>query len=284
MTEGKARLPVIIGVSRITKRKYDGTPSQFFAEALNLAIDDATAQATSANAKQQFGQSVTDVVTVRQAVEDQFRQGTNCEPYKNFAQQIAKMSGAANETQKYYATSSGGSTPQLLVNTFAEKIAKGESECAVMVGGECLDAFLKQAMKNKGLPNWGGKYEEDKVTKAVDGVLGKYSGDTNGVTKIEAKNGLRKPTQMYPLLEQAYRAERGETLQANIERNAKMFARFNEVASTKEAELAWFPQKRTAHDIATESQSNRWVSFPYPKSVFVGVNLTIRTNRKNLGI
>jgi acetyl-CoA C-acetyltransferase len=258
------RLPVIIGVGRITQRNFDGTPSEFLSEAVQVALNDTVRNAKS-GAKQELAQSISDVATIRMAVEDRFRNGTNCEPYKNLAQQVAKLSGTANDTQKYYATSSGGSTPQMLVNVFAERIAKGESECAVMVGGECLDAFFKQMMKAKSLPNWGAKYEETQVTKPVDATLGKYAGDATGITDVEKKNGLIKPTQMYPLLEQAYRAERGDTLQGNIERNSKLFHRFNEVAATKEDKLAWFPQRRTARDIGTESASNRWVSFPYPK-------------------
>jgi hypothetical protein len=266
MAEHRKRLPVIIGVARVTERKLESTPSAFLSNVLQLALADAVVGADP-NAKAALGSALSDVVTVRMAVEDAFKAGTNCEPYKNLAQQITKMAGVDSDKQRYYATSSGGSTPQMLVNVFSERIARGESECVAMVGGEVLEAFRHQMMTLKSRPDWGAKHEESLVTNPVEAVLGKYAGDDVGVNEVESKNGLLRPAQMYPMLEQANRFERGYSVQENNERNGKIFERFNEVAATKESKLAWFPKRRTAKEITTEATSNRWVSFPYTKSV-----------------
>jgi len=255
-------LPVLIGVSRITDRSKNAPirPSTFMAKAVEQAVNDLGGSVRLS------GDVITDVVTVRTAIEELLRPETPLTPYKNLPQQIVKLAGMDSDKQRYYHTSSGGNTPQYLVNTFAEKIAKGESECVVIAGGELFKAFQDAAKTNQAPPQWGGAFEENLVTRPVDGVLGKVQGDVDGCNDVERKNKITAPRQIYPLLEQAHRADKKRPLNEHMTFMGEVFEKLNEVAGNVDNKaLSWFPQRRTAQDISSEGPSNRWVSFPYTK-------------------
>ena len=82
-------------------------------------------------------------------------------------------------------------------------------------------------------------------------------------TRAEAVRGVSQPIQMYPIFENAIRHARGETLDGHIRRVSEMWAGFSRVAAGNPH--AWIRQPATAEEIRTPSETNRPVSFPYPK-------------------
>lgn len=76
------------------------------------------------------------------------------------------------------------------------------------------------------------------------------------------------------MYENAFRAHRGQSLKANNEESAKLYAEFSTVASTQD--FAWSKGKRhDEREIGTVSDKNRMICFPYPllMNAFNTVNL-----------
>lgn len=242
--------PCIAGVAALTDKpgKFQ-TPSEFFSELVVRAVRDAGLS------PEQIAPLVTDVVTIRMQPENM---GVG---YNNLAHQVSKRAGVSNPTCRYYKTSNGGDTPQKLVNQFCHQIALGQSKVCILVGGELLDTFIKQATKTQSQPEWGSEFEEQGESAPECLSLGNFTPEVND---LERRNRLTAPKEMYAMMDQASRQEQRSFASA-FEENAKLFDALNLVASHQPPGVSWFPTRRTSADIATPSSSNRWVSFPYTK-------------------
>ena len=68
---------------------------------------------------------------------------------------------------------------------------------------------------------------------------------------------------VYPLFENAIRGAKGRDVPTHLKAMGKLFSPFSKVAS--ENPYSWFPTYRSAEEIATPSEKNRFVGFPYTK-------------------
>jgi acetyl-CoA C-acetyltransferase len=151
----------------------------------------------------------------------------------------------------------GGNTPQYLINTLAQKIAAGEAELALTVGCEFLGSAMKRLTKGLSFDDW-------KADEAEDLPAPQRIGDPRpGNTPYEARHGLDRPINIYPLFENALRARDGRSIPDHQRRMGELFSRFSQVAADNPD--AWFPTPRSPEEIATVSEKNRMIGFPYPK-------------------
>src|SRR3954452_3235184 len=151
----------------------------------------------------------------------------------------------------------GGNTPQQLVNVIAERIARGETELALAVGAEFLGSAMKRLAKGLGFDDW--RAAEDDDLPEPDRI-----GDPrSGVTPYEARHGLNRPINIYPMFENALRARDHRSIADHQARLGRLFAPFTKVAAGNPE--AWFPVERTAEELVEVSERNRMVGFPYPK-------------------
>jgi acetyl-CoA C-acetyltransferase len=149
----------------------------------------------------------------------------------------------------------GGNTPQYLINTLAERIARGETDLALAVGCEFLGSATKRATRGLGFDDW----REEQDLPAPQRI-----GDARpGSTPYEARHGLNRPINIYPLFENAFRAHAGHSLDDHQRRMGKLFAGFTDEAA-KNPE-AWFPTRRSAEELISVSEKNRMIGYPYPK-------------------
>jgi acetyl-CoA C-acetyltransferase len=74
---------------------------------------------------------------------------------------------------------------------------------------------------------------------------------------------LGRPIQIYPIMETALRHASGLGVDAHMEHISKLWAGFSDVAASNPN--AWIREAKSAEEIRTISDSNRPVSFPYPK-------------------
>jgi acetyl-CoA C-acetyltransferase len=166
---------------------------------------------------------------------------------------LSKALGAAPRWAVY--SHMGGNTPQYLVNALAEKIARGEADFALIVGCEFLGSAMKRLGAGLSFDDWA----ED-----VDAPPPERIGDPRpGVTDYERRHGLDRPINIYPLFENALRAHEGRAIPDHQRRMGELFSRFTKVAAGNPD--AWFPIERSAEEIATVSEKNRMIGFPYPK-------------------
>lgn len=166
---------------------------------------------------------------------------------------LARRFGARPRWSAY--TEMGGNSSQHLINVICERIAAGETDFALAVGGEFLGSLMRRLRDNLGFANYEADPEEAPPLRVGD--------PRPGTTPEEAAHGLNLPVNTYPLFENALRARDGRSLEAHQISMGKLFAPFTEVAAKNP--YAWFPKARTAEELITVGPDNRMISFPYPK-------------------
>jgi acetyl-CoA C-acetyltransferase len=157
-------------------------------------------------------------------------------------------------------TTVGGNSPQWLVNRAAADIAEGTLSVTVIAGAEAIRSSRDR--RARGLPRDSGDTE-----LPADPVVGD---DLPGVGPGEMAIGLLVPVHVYPLFESVVAARAGHDAAGHRRSMGQMLAPFTEVAATHPC--AWFPQVRTAVEIATPTPDNRIVCEPYTKrmTAFLG--------------
>jgi acetyl-CoA C-acetyltransferase len=167
----------------------------------------------------------------------------------------ASLAGAVGATPTWSVyTETGGNSPQQAVNVVCERIAKGQSELALVAGAEFLGSLMKRLKGGLGFEGWG-----DDIAEAPVRI-----GDPRpGVTAQEAAHGLGYPVNTYPLFENALRARDHRSIQDHQARLGALFSPFSKVAAGNPE--AWFPVERSAEELITVTERNRMISFPYPK-------------------
>lgn len=168
---------------------------------------------------------------------------------------LSSMIGASPRWSVY--SEMGGNTPQYLINMLAERIARGEADLALTVGCEFLGSAMKRAGKGLSFDDWSAV--EDESLPPPQRV-----GDPRpGNTEYEARHGLNRPINIYPLFENALRARDKRPLADHQLRMGKLFAGFSKVAASNPD--AWFQTERTPEELVAVSDKNRMIGYPYPK-------------------
>jgi acetyl-CoA C-acetyltransferase len=246
-----SRTPVLVGCGQITDTASvpgsTRSPSEFVAEAVRAALADTRA----ARGPKAVAAAIDSLATLRFFSDSSPRFtlpfGRSTNPPKGIAQRIG-----ASPRQLIY-TDVGGNLPQSLASLFAERIAAGEIDVAVICGGELLRSSHLAQRQNLAL-DW----NED------PGGEPEHYGDARlGWSEIEAKQGLMAAIYFYPLIENAIRAAAGRRVPDHVKTMAGLFARFAAVA--KDNPLATRREGFSAERLAAIDADNRWIVFPYPR-------------------
>lgn len=182
---------------------------------------------------------------------------------RNVPHALGKQLGITPSTQVNTAT--GGNSPQMLVNNFAERIAEGEVGVALLAGTECLGNLMKVLGQGDDVSHWGGDEGPEVETLGTN---------KEGVTEQEDAHGLSRPVNGYPLFENALRGKYNLTIEQHQKKLGELFSPFSRVAS--ENPNAWFPTYRTPEEISQPSDANRMVGFPYTKylNAIIQINMS----------
>jgi acetyl-CoA C-acetyltransferase len=230
--------PVIVGAAQVVQRPGDRDLAEalghieLMSEASRLAASDAGAEGLLA--KVQW-------VGVAGGWFD----------YRNPGQLVAEAIGAPNA--RGALTPISGSAPQELLGVAAQRIANGELDVALVVGGEAARSL--QRLRKAGLdPHWD--------TRPGDGNAEQLS--TYPIELVHESMALGAAP-AYALLDDSGRAARGESLVDHLVRISTLWAAFSEVAVGNPS--AWDRQLHTADEIAVPSADNRMISFPYTKAM-----------------
>ncbi|MEE9609021.1 MAG: acetyl-CoA acetyltransferase [Myxococcota bacterium] len=170
---------------------------------------------------------------------------------QNAPRLLAERLGA--RPAREYLTGVGGEMPLTLVNRVAQQIAAGEARVALVAG--CNNVRTLRRARRDGVElNWtqGGAGEPIPVGESKAGS-----------SEREMAYGLKRPTDVYPVLENALRVRRGLDLETHRERMGALFSRFSQTAASNP--YAWFPRARSAEEITTPTARNRMIAFPYTK-------------------
>jgi acetyl-CoA C-acetyltransferase len=228
--------PVIIGVGQITDRTTDPAAAP---HPLQLALRASLAAAEDTGSTGILGRlnavSVVNIFSWK---------------YRDPAGQLCEMLGINPPMREY--TCWGGNVPQWLVNRAADMIARGEIEAALIVGAEALSASkggMAQYLLNR---------------PPLENPAVELIGDNRyGSSPHEMLHNASVPIQVYPLFENALRAELRHGIEEHGAFIAELWAGFSRVASGNP--LAWFREPVTSREILEVSEKNRMIGFPYTK-------------------
>ncbi len=177
--------------------------------------------------------------------------------YRNAPRFLAQRLGLGGEDQRgveLVETTSGGNSPQSLVNTTATEILSGAVDVAILAGAEAFKTFMR-ARRSGATLHW---------AKAADDDRPRIIGEKLEMSlPAEVERGIVMPVQVYPMFETALRAESGRTVEEHQRWLGELYAGLSDVAARNPH--AWIRERKTAEEITTISESNRMIGFPYPK-------------------
>jgi acetyl-CoA C-acetyltransferase len=172
--------------------------------------------------------------------------------YRDPGRLVAREIGVPDARTALSAIS--GSAPQQLVGLAAERIASGEIDVALIVGGEATAA--RRRLREAGEPRqWisdSGEGEPEMVGGFAEEML-----DEMRVVGVAAT--------AYALLDDSLRLRRGQPMTAHRDEIAALWERFSAVAAGNP--FAWDRSQWTTTAIREPGPDNRMIAFPYTKAL-----------------
>jgi acetyl-CoA C-acetyltransferase len=166
---------------------------------------------------------------------------------------LGGLIGADNPATTYSGI--GGNVPQSLLNQGCLDIAAGRARVVLLAGAETWRTRKRQ--KANGIrPAWSTQDESVPVAPGSDGAV-----ELTGPAM--ERIGLARPSDVYPLFEEAVRVAAGETPTEHRRRIGELWAQFNSVAQHNPH--AWSNKAWTADEIWQPGPDNRMISWPYTK-------------------
>ncbi len=145
----------------------------------------------------------------------------------------------------------GGTTPQVLVQDAAERLWRGESEVALVVGAEALDTQRRYKRRGDRCP-----YSFPPGAKPAFPWEAPFH-------PAEVAHEVFRAWLTFAIFDNARRAHLGLGLGEYRSQLGEQWHRFTQVAATNPE--AWFPIERSAAEIITPTPENRLVGSPYTK-------------------
>jgi acetyl-CoA C-acetyltransferase len=230
------QVPVLVGVGTISQRREDPKEAK---EALTLMIE--AAFLAGADAQSPAILSMTDRVYTPQG---RWR-------YRDAAGAVALAVGARNATTVHAKV---GVLQQTLIGDACERIAEGEIDVALVVGGEAGYRLLRSSIT-------GLQVEDTSVTGTSDVVM---RPEQEIALDVERESGLgAMAVGYYAIMESAFRAFRGWGVDQHRDILAALLSRFGDVAVTNPD--AWNATRLDEILIRDASDRNRMLAFPYTK-------------------
>src|SRR5438093_8686444 len=170
--------------------------------------------------------------------------------YADAPRMLAQRIGRERNRTVY--PSIGAETPQRLVTETAQAIVGGRIDIAILAGAEALESRRLARKLEAQLP-WSQRGTPQRMDVE----------NRPGFNEVEARHGATMPTRVYPLFENAVRANLGLSIEAHQNRLGELCSRFAAVAANNP--YAWFQIEHSPEEITSVGADNRMVGFPYPK-------------------
>ena len=229
------RIPVIIGAGEVTERPADPLqarePAELMAEALRRAAADAGAPGLLA---------ALDSLDIVNSVSW---------PYADLPAALAERLGFRPRRLVYGPV--GGESPVRHMHEAANRIARGESEVAAVVGAEATHAVAQAQKAGVALP-WTTPDPSWTRTRGRDFLH-----------PLSVRLGVADPVSVYPFYENAVEAFLGQTPAEGQAESAALWSAFSGIAARNPA--AWLKREYTPEEIATPGPANRPIAYPYTK-------------------
>lgn len=247
MTAIDPRTPVVVGVGQTSQKvapELAEPPIALLEAATRAAADDAGASC-------RLLERVDTVAVVE----------ITSWPYPDPGALLARRLGV--EPRRTVVSTTGGNSPQLLVNELAADIASGAADVVVVGGAEAIHTRWRARREPRVQLDWDSG--DDAPCERVVGD------DRSGVNDYEAAHHVLAPTQVYPLFETALRAAEGRTIDAHQRHVSELWSTFAATAAGNPH--AWSRTAYTAAEIRDVAPDNRMVCFPYPKRMCANIDV-----------
>lgn len=239
------RTPVLVGLAQSVDRMSEPgkglSPQDMMAAVSRAAIADSRAHGVEA--------AIDCVAVVRLFQDSGF--GAPFGQQNNLPHAVASRLGATPARMLYGPV--GGNSPQMLANHFAHAISRGEQDVVLLAGCEPLRSQAR-AQKAGITLDW----SENSPTDAEQ-----WPEKTRYASAHEMQHGIALPVNIYPLFENALAARYGRTPIEQRWHIGRLMERFAAVAAGNP--YAQLPIARTAHEIITPGDDNRYIGYPYTK-------------------
>ena len=248
MEDVDGRMPVLVGCGDVTDLDTPAdagrSPYDLIAQAARLALQDSRAAG--------IGAAIDTVAMIRSFADTSPRFATKLGTSANPPRSVARRLGL--QASRHIYSYSGGNMPQLLLNQFAESIARGEMRAALLCGGEALRT--QHGLERRGAAD--GVWNED--PGGAPELIGE---PRRGWSDHEDLHRMRAAIVMYPLIENAIRGARGRSIAAHQQHIGALMSRFAAVAAANP--LATRRDGHAAEQLVTVNERNRWIGWPYPR-------------------
>jgi acetyl-CoA C-acetyltransferase len=242
------RTPILVGCGQVTDLD---TPPEKGHSAIDMIERAVRLAATDTGASDAVLRGLDSLCILRLYTDTSWRFESPFGRCTNPPAAVARRLGVAPRRLQY--TSPGGNMPQYMVNRTAEEIANGETEMALIAGGEALRT-MREARKVGIQLDW---------NEEAEGAYEEVGDMRPGVNDYEMRHGMRAPIFNYPLFENAIRAHRGRSMEAHMQSIGRLMAGFARVAHDNP--LAVRREGFSAERIATVTPDNRYIGFPYTR-------------------
>jgi len=228
-------VPVLVGVAALQQQNPDFSAAK---EAVELMIDACRQAADDAGSKELLTQCQR--ISVPQGMW----------PYTDPARQIAQAIGASKATSVLVKI---GVLQQSAMTDACERIARGECDIAIVVGGEARYRALQALIAGVNVAETVAAGAPDEVMEpAADLWL-----------DAETQAGLAMPVGFYALIESAYRYRKKLGVEQHRDRIAQLYSDFSKIACDNP--VAWKREFVAAETIRNASAQNKMLAFPYTK-------------------
>ncbi|MDG2308575.1 MAG: hypothetical protein P8R42_28680 [Candidatus Binatia bacterium] len=231
------RAPILVGAGQILQRNesHEGSldPLGLMEQAARRAAADARCRALLTHL-------------------DSIRVPKGLWPYTNPGHALRERLGAPGAETALSPIS--GNMVQRMISDGARDIAAGVRDAVLVVGAEA-ERSKRQAKKAGQELAW-----TQPEAPEPDRNFGK---DDPGMTRDEFDAGIGQPAAIFTLYENAMRQARGESLEDNRDRIARLWHGFARVAETNPC--AWTREAPSIETIRDETTDNRMISYPYTK-------------------
>ena len=230
------RTPVLVGIGIVEQKEKDPAKAR---EAVQLMID--AVRAAGADCGAPLLPAEAQRICVPQGLWG----------YADPARMIARAIGAEAARTVYAKV---GILQQTLIGDACARIAAGEIETAIVVGGEARFRALQAQIA-------GTEAAETPFDGSPDEVLTPQE-ELQLALEIDSGLGMM-PVGYYALVESAFRAAQGLGVAEHRDRLAAMYSRFSEIAADNPH--AWKRERFAAAEIRDATPRNRMLAFPYTR-------------------
>ena len=231
------RTPVLVGIGVATQREEDPARALEPLDLMLAAVRNAGADALPAPEALLSGVGRIGVPKGRWR-------------YRNPGGEIGRAIGADRAVS---LLASVGVLQQTLIGDACRAITEGETNTALVVGGDAGYRILRSNIK--------GVAAEDRQQDDVPHVS--LSPKDELCHPAELLAGIKMPVGLYAIMESAYRAQNGWSIDSHRDRLAQMYSRFAEIAADNPS--AWNRKGVDAGTIRNASDRNPMQAFPYTK-------------------